>query len=100
MNAVERVRALFTEGAVIETVENTYIPKNNGMRRRITKLRKSGFDAVVLNGHLEGKAHVGHFPARVKDVLAVSDTEATFYLDQKRERLKGHTLTLRVVSGA
>lgn len=82
---------------MIETVENTYIPERNGMRREITKAGKSRFDGVVVNGPLAGKKVSGDIPTRVKDVLAVTDTEATYLLDQSLLRLKGHTVTVRVV---
>jgi len=98
-NRVDQVRALFTEGAVIECVENTYIPRNNGARRLVRKVGKSFADGEVLSGHQSGGLFRMTIPSRVCDVISVDAEQATYRLDESRERLRGHTVTIRRVNG-
>lgn len=93
-NKVDQVRALFTEAEVVECVENTYIPKRGGTRVTLTKVGKS-----VADGFADGAPARIYLPTRVKDVLSVSEDKATYLLDQSLERLKGHSVTYRVVKG-
>lgn len=99
MNKVEEVRALFREGEEIECVENTYIPTQDGTRRRITKVGKSFADCELAStGDGKDRTFYMALPTRVRDVLAVDSSEATYYLDQSLDRLRGHTVTIRRVS--
>lgn len=96
-NKIEQVRSLFAKGAIIECVENTYIPKNNGAQRIVHKLGKSFADGEVLTGHHAGGKFRMAIPTRVCDVLLVEGDRATFRLDESSERLRGHTITIRRV---
>jgi hypothetical protein len=96
LNKVEQVRALFSVGTVLECVENSYAPKLAGTRRRVTKVGKTFAKGTLLSGRGEGEPFYMYLPTRACDVLAVSDKAATYRIDESRERLKGHTVTLRV----
>lgn len=100
MRKTDQVAALIELGAVIETVENTYRPDTAGMLKRVTKVQKASYAAECLNtgdanGWIQGKEFWGALPTRQMDVVAVDHESATFYLDQKLERLAGHTVTIR-----
>lgn len=97
MNKVEQVRALFREDEIVECVKNTYIPANDGTRRRITKVGKSFADGEVIEGDNAGKPFYMSLPTRVRDVIAVDEREATYLLDESVVRLRGHTITIRRV---
>jgi hypothetical protein len=87
LNKVEQVRSLLSEGTVLECVENTYIPKLNGTRRKLTRVGKAVAEGVSLDAACEGKLFRMYLPTRVCDVLAVSDDEFTYLLDESVERL-------------
>src|SRR4051794_37205274 len=70
-NKSAAVRALFTDGALMECVANTYIPDRAGYRVRIERAGKT----VALARGLDGKAFRCSMPTRVGDVLAVDDRE-------------------------
>jgi hypothetical protein len=100
MRTVEKVRALFSEGAVLECVENTYRPELNGSRRRIDKLGKTFADCTTLDGPDAGKP--GGFymslPSRAGDVVELTDDTVTYRLDGPAANDGAeHTVTLRVV---
>jgi len=97
LNKVEQIRALLGEGTVLECVENTYIPKLSGTKRKLTKVGKSVAQWVSLDGDGKGNLFYMTLPTRVCDVLAVSGDEFTYRLDESLERPKGHTTTLRVL---
>lgn len=98
MTLVQEAQAFFAVGNVFEQVENTYQPSSDGIRRRVDKVGKSFYDCTPLDGPHAGKPHRGSIPTRAVDVVALNDHTITFYLDQKLERLKGHTITLRRVA--
>jgi hypothetical protein len=97
MNKVEQVRALFREGGVVECVKNTYIPANDGTRRRITKVGKTFARCQVIGGERAGEPFYMSLPTRVRDVIAIDERETTFLLDESVARLRGHTVTIRRV---
>jgi hypothetical protein len=92
VSTVERVKLLFSEGVVLETVSNTYRPVLDGSTRRVTKVGASYFDYVMLDGEQAGENGHSYFPKRASDVVSVSDDEVTYKLSRD-----GHTVTLRVV---
>jgi hypothetical protein len=94
-NKVEKVRALFRAGQLVECVENTYIPKHNGTRRRVVKVGKTVVDGEQVDGEKAGQPFRMTLPSRVRDVLAVDDRQATYLIDESLERLRGHTVTIR-----
>ena len=95
-NKADAVRELFGNAKVVECVENTYIPTQAGLRLEFTKVGKSVAEGIQLNGKHQGEPFYMSLPVRVRDVVGVSDTEATYLLDQKLERLKGHSVTYRI----
>jgi hypothetical protein len=97
MNKVEQVRALFREGEVVECVKNTYIPANDGTRRRVTKVGRSFADCEVIGGDKAGEFFYMSLPTRVRDVIAVDEREATYLLGESMARLQGHIVTIRRV---
>lgn len=96
MNAVAKVRALIEPGATIEVVENTYIPGQAGTRRVVGKwVGREAYDC--FGPHRAGQEPRdcrGAIPTRVKDVVSVDETSATFYLGRDE-----HTVTIRRVDG-
>lgn len=94
MNAVEMVRGLIEVGASIELVENTYRPELNGTRRTIEKVQRESYAAIEEHS---GETVWGALPKRVREVVSVDETQATFYIDDTSERLTGHTITIRRV---
>jgi hypothetical protein len=94
-NKVEQVRALFHVGELVECVQNTYIPKHNGTRRRVVKVGKTVVAGEQVDGAKAGQPFRMTLPTRVRDVVAVDDRQATYLLDESLERLRGHTVTIR-----
>lgn len=94
MKTIERVRALFPDGATIRCVENTYIPAHNGTLRRITGGGVGYRECVILTGPRARDRGVMYLPTRASDVLSVTDSSVTF----KLPRRPGHTNTLEVVA--
>lgn len=97
MNAVDQTRELLAGAAVIECTENTYIPNRAGLRLSLSKVGKTVADGEQLTGERAGEPFRLELPLRVKDIVAVSDDAVTYLLDQKLERLKGKTVTYRVI---
>lgn len=96
MSKVDQVRALFREGEQIECVKNTYISAQDGSRRLIRRVGRSFADVELLGPEgPDGKPYRMVVPTRVRDVLAVDEREATYYLEESSERLRGHTVTVR-----
>jgi hypothetical protein len=88
---IDKVRELFEEGGTVTCIENTYRTELNGSTRRIDKLGKSYADCTPLTGPDVGKG--GFYmalPTRAKDVVAVTDTEATWKIGRDE-----HTVTIR-----
>lgn len=107
MNRIKAAQAFFEGigvGGILLTVENTYRPELNGTRRQITKIRKSGYDAILLDdtapygsrGDIQtaGDACAGSIPTRAGDIVEVTDDTITTKLGDT-ERLAGHTVTMR-----
>lgn len=92
MTTLERVRALFPVGAVVECVENTYIPRRNGTVRTVTKAGKSYCDCTM-----DGKPYRMSLPGRAGDVLELTDDTVTFKLGGPARTKGDHTVTYRVL---
>jgi hypothetical protein len=100
MSKVKAAQAFFEGVDTITTVENTYRPVLNGTRRRLTRVGKSFFDAVLLDDSSDGRNKAGQdcrgvIPTRAGDVLSVSDTQVTFRLGRPGTRLAEHHVTYR-----
>jgi hypothetical protein len=98
-NKVEQVRALFTPGTVLECVENTWIPAQDGSRRRVERLGREFADVELLGEEGRPGPYRMIVPHRVRDVLAVDGSEAIYLLGEEPEEMRGHTVRVRVVSG-
>jgi hypothetical protein len=92
MGRVQQAQAWFEGVEVLTTVENTFQPRLNGKRRKITKLGKTFFDGVMIDDVDErlkaGGAFYGRIPTRASDVVAISDTEITLKIGRDE-----HTVT-------
>lgn len=97
MSKVSEVREFFAGAETVECVENTYIPTRAGLRLRLTKVGRSVAAGVQLNGADAGEPFRLVLPTRVGDVVSVDPSSATYILDRKLERLKGHTVTYRLL---
>ena len=80
MNKVKQVKALFRAGNRVECLDNTYIPSRRGERFRITQTGHSGSDAI---SERDGAPYRMIMPTRVRDVLSVSDSRASFLIDEE-----------------
>lgn len=98
-NKVEQVRKLFAPGTVLECVQNTYIPAQDGSRRRVEKLGRD-FADVELLGVEDRRPYRMVVPRRVRDVLSVDGREATYLLGERPDQLRGHTVTIRRLAEA
>jgi hypothetical protein len=92
--------AFFDGVEILTTIENTYRPQLNGTRRRITRLGRTFFDAILLDDttdglHRTGTLFRGNIPSRASEVVSVSDTEATFRLGPPGSKLHTHQITYR-----
>lgn len=103
MSKVEQAQAFFADARIVTTVRNTYRPEVDGTRLRVDVVGKSFVDGVVLDEILRANGDVAsrvgsrfrcNIPKRASEVVAVSDTEATFKLGAT-ERLRDHTVTYR-----
>lgn len=92
MRTLDRVRALFPTGAVVEVVENTRRPELRGQLRRVTCAHRNALEVEVLNGADAGT--VGFrmvLPVRAGDVLELTDTRVRFRFGRDQD-----TVTFRV----
>lgn len=93
MSALDQVRKLFPTGAVVECVENTYIPQRAGSVVTITRGGKT-----VCDARMGGKPFRMSLPTRVRDVVHVTENTATWLLGDQPVRLRGHSVTYRSVA--
>ena len=97
MTTLDKVRALFEEGATMETVENTYRPVLNGSKRRLTSVGRTVFSYEVLDGAHAGEKGRSEFPKRARDVVSLTDDTVTYKLGLPASAKGDHTVTLRKV---
>lgn len=87
MKTVDQVRSIFAEGAEVECVENTYIPKRNGQRWTVGAVGKSFWRPTG------GDNFYGNIPTKAGDVIAVdAGVSATWKIGRD-----DHTVTYRRV---
>lgn len=77
-------------GARILCVENTFRPELNGIVRKVTKVKSSGFSWIPESG---GTRYAWTQWPMARDVLALGEDEITFPLYSGSE----HSLTLKVL---
>jgi hypothetical protein len=98
MSKIREAQDFFDGVQVIVTVENTYCPALNGVRRQITHVGKSFFEGVLLDPSSDGVNQAGQsfrgiIPTRARDVIRVTATEATFRLGAPGTKLGEHQVT-------
>jgi len=78
-----------TVGAVVECLENTYIPSRAGMRGTVSRPGKTsiGLAFTGVNGYRMSR------PQRVSDVLELTEDTITYRMAER----EGHTVTWRIV---
>ena len=93
MTTLDQVRALFTEGALIECVENTYRPEISGTRRRITRVGRSFCVCDLLeNDKVTEEGFWKTYPKLARDVLHVDEQSVKYRLGRGE-----HTVELKVI---
>ena len=79
---------MFEPGAVIECVENTYIPARNGTTRVVERA-----GTTVVDCRFEGKPYRMEMPKRVSEVEELADGAVRYPIGRD-----AHTVTLRRIA--
>jgi hypothetical protein len=97
VNSLDRLKATFVPGTIIEVVEQTYIPALVGSYRRIEAGgTKTSYRFTILDRADAGTMHT-NYPKRVGDVTWVDDSIVRISLDNGVEARAGHHVTFRIL---
>jgi hypothetical protein len=94
MNSLDRLKTAFVPGAMLEVIEQTFVPALIGTRRRIeTGGNKTSYRFAEIGE--DNKTHRTGFPKRAGDVTWIDDSTVRIALRMGFKEPSDHHVTLR-----